>query len=101
MYLGVRLVIAKSIERIHKANLINFCIVPVEFAEVSDYDRIEPEDELQIEDLLEAIKGADEVRIVEKSGKYELVGRLLLSERDREILLSAGLLNYTRKKVNG
>jgi aconitate hydratase len=101
MYLGVRLVIAKSIERIHKANLINFCIVPVEFAEVSDYDRIEPEDELQIEDLLEAIKGADEVRIVEKSGKYELVGRLLLSERDREILQSAGLLNYTRKKVNG
>jgi aconitate hydratase len=101
MYLGVRLVIAKSIERIHKANLINFCIVPVEFADPADYDRIEPEDELQIDDLVEAIKGADEVRIVEKSGRYDLVGRLILSERDREILQSAGLLNYTRKKVNG
>jgi aconitate hydratase len=101
MYLGVRLVIAKSIERIHKANLINFCIVPVEFADPVDYDRIEPEDELQIDELVEAIKGADEVRIVERSGRYDLVGRLILSERDREILQSAGLLNYTRKKVNG
>jgi aconitate hydratase len=73
----------------------------VEFADPADYDRIEPEDELQIDDLVEAIKGADEVRIVEKSGRYDLVGRLILSERDREILQSAGLLNYTRKKVNG
>jgi aconitate hydratase len=101
MYLGVRLVIAKSIERIHKANLINFCIVPVEFAEASDYDKIEGEDELQIDNLVEAIKVADEVRIVEKRGRYDLAGRLILSERDREILLSGGLLNYTRKKVNG
>ena len=38
MYLGVRAVLAKSIERIHKANLINFCIVPIEFSDASDYD---------------------------------------------------------------
>jgi len=98
MYLGVRAVIAKSIERIHKANLVNFCIVPVEFADPADYDQIECDDELVIDNLLEALKNADEVRITETSGKYEFVGKLSLSSRDREILLSAGLLNYTRKR---
>jgi aconitate hydratase len=99
MYLGIRVVIAKSIERIHKANLINFCIVPIEFAEPADYDKIKPDDQLQIDNLLEAIKNSDEVKIAEKNGKYEFAGKLILSERDREILLSAGLLNYIRKKA--
>ena len=100
MYLGVRAVIAKSIERIHKANLINFCIVPIEFAEPGDYDKVEQDDELMIDDLLEAIKGSDEVKIVKANGSFEFIGRLELSDRDREILLSAGLLIYTRSKVN-
>ncbi len=101
MYLGVRAVVAKSIERIHKANLINFCIVPIEFAEPADYNEIKPDDQLQIDNLLEAIKGSDKVKIVNKTGSFEFVGRLKLCDRDREILLSAGLLNYTRKKTNG
>jgi aconitate hydratase len=100
MYLGIRVVIAKSIERIHKANLINFCIVPVEFADAADYDKIKETDQLQIDNLLEAVKNSDEVKITEKDGRYEFVGKLNLHERDRKILLSAGLLNYTRKKVN-
>jgi aconitate hydratase len=100
MYLGVRVVIAKTIERIHKANLINFCIVPIEFASPADYDKIEPGDELQIDGLLEAIKNSDTVKIVKADGPLELKGKLELSDRDREILLSAGLLNYTRKKTN-
>jgi len=100
MYLGVRAVIAKNIERIHKANLINFCIVPIEFAEPADYDKIKPDDQLQIDNLLEAIKSSDKVKIVNKTGSFGFVGRLKLCDRDREILLSAGLLNYTRKKTN-
>jgi aconitate hydratase len=101
MYLGVRAVIAKSIERIHKANLINFCIVPIEFADPADYDKIVQDDELQIDSLLKAVKSSDTVKIVKANGALEFTGRLELSERDREILLSAGLLNYTRKKTNG
>jgi aconitate hydratase len=100
MYLGVRAVIAKTIERIHKANLINFCIVPIEFAEPSDYDKIEQGDELRIDDLLEAIKNSGTVKIVKANGSLEFIGKLELSGRDREILLSAGLLNYTQKKVD-
>jgi aconitate hydratase len=101
MYLGVRAVIAKSIERIHKANLINFCIVPIEFANPADYDKINSGDELHIDNLLEAIKESDEIKIVKADGSFEFVGKLELSERDREILLSAGLLNYTQKRANG
>jgi len=100
MHLGVRVVIAKSIERIHKANLINFCIIPIEFAQPSDYDKVKEADLLQIDNLLKSIKGSDKVKIAEKNGRYEFVGKLTLSDRDREILLSAGLLNYTRDKAN-
>ncbi|MDD5063500.1 MAG: aconitate hydratase [Phycisphaerae bacterium] len=99
MYLGVRAVIAKSIERIHKANLINFCIVPIVFDEPGDYERVKPGDRLQIDDLLEAIKSSDDVVIVDKTSSFEFTGGLELSERDRRILLSAGLLNYTRNKA--
>lgn len=101
MYLGVRVVIARAIERIHKANLINFCIVPVEFANPNDYDKISSGDELVIEDLPVAIKDGDEVTIANRSRNFEFTGSLNLSGRDREILLSGGLLSYTRKKQGG
>ncbi|MHC4337436.1 MAG: aconitate hydratase [Planctomycetota bacterium] len=100
MYLGVRAVITKRFERIHKANLINFCMVPIEFAEPADYDKVKTGDFLQIGNLLEAIKNSDEVKITEKAGKYEFVGKLNLSKREREILLSAGLLKYTRRQTS-
>ncbi len=99
MYLGVRAVIAKSIERIHKANLINFCIVPIEFAEPTDYDKIATDDELLIDNLLEAIKNSDTIKITRADSSFEFTGKLELSERDREILLSTGLLNFIRTKA--
>jgi aconitate hydratase len=101
MYLGVRAVLARSIERIHRANLINFCIVPIRFADPADYDRLQAGDELVIEDLLGAIRSSDEVQIGKADGSFTFTGRLELSARDRDILLSAGLLNYTRSKAHG
>jgi aconitate hydratase len=98
MYLGVRMVIAKSIERIHKANLINFGIVPISFADANDYDRIKPDDDVQVANLLEAIKSSDTINVVNKSGSFEFAGKLQLSSRDRDILLSAGLLNQVCSK---
>ncbi len=97
MYLGIRAVIAKTIERIHKANLINFCIVPIEFADPSDYNNIKQGDEIEIESLLEAVKDKDEVTVVNKGNGSEFAGKLNLSSRDREILLASGLLNYTKQ----
>jgi len=100
MHLGVRAVIAKSIERIHRTNLINFCIVPIEFAEPADYNKIKSQDLLEIDNLLEIIEHGSEVKIIDKTGSFEFVGNLILSDRERGILLSAGLLNYIRTKAN-
>ena len=100
MYLGVRAVIAKSIERIHKANLINFCVVPIELANQDDYEKISQGDNLRIDGLVDAIKSKDEVKIVEEKSRYEIIGKLNLSGRDREILLSGGLLKYTLEQAN-
>ena len=99
MYLGVRVVIAKAIERIHKANLINFCIVPIEFDNPADYDKINQEDELEISNLLDAVEDKDTVKVVDKTAGVEFTGKLTLSQRDRDILLAGGLLAYTRKKA--
>ncbi len=99
MYLGVRIVIAKAIERIHKANLINFCIVPIEFDNPADYDKINAEDDIEIPGLTEAVQGKDTVTLINKTAGTELTGKLTLSARDRDILLAGGLLAYTRKKA--
>lgn len=101
MYLGVRAVIARSIERIHRANLINFCIVPIRLADVADYDRLQAGDELVIDELLGAIRSSEQVKIKKADGSFEFVGRLDLSTRDRDILLAGGLLSYTRGKAHG
>jgi aconitate hydratase len=99
-YLGVQAVIAKSIERIHRANLINFCIVPIEFTDPADYNRIDQDNELAIDNLLDAIKSKDEVKIVNRTKSLEFVGKLQFSRRDRDILLAGGLLSYTQRKAN-
>jgi aconitate hydratase len=99
MYLGVRAVIAKSIERIHRANLINFAIVPLEFAIEGDYDRIRQDDELEIPGLLEAIRSRNQVKVIDRTSGFEFECNLNLSVRDREILLHAGLLSYTRSRA--
>ncbi len=96
-YLGVRAKLAKSFARIHKANLINFGILPVVFADPADYDRIEPGDELVFPEIRKALEsGAEEIRI-EIPGKGEIKGRLELTERDRKIILAGSLLNLARE----
>jgi len=96
MYLGVKMLIAKSIERIHKANLINFAVLPVEFEKAADYDKINADDELEVKNLNDAIKSADFIIVKDKTGGFDFKCSLKLSDRDREILLAGGLLNFTK-----
>ncbi|MFQ6091572.1 MAG: aconitate hydratase [bacterium] len=96
MYLGVKAVIAKSLERIHTANLINFGILPLTFAEEADYDGIEQGDELEIPDVRQALTDHRQLKLLNKSQGRELALRYDLSERQREIILAGGLLNYTK-----
>ena len=98
MYLGVRMIIVKSIERIHKANLINFAVLPVEFENPADYEKINPDDELEVKNLNDAIKSTDFISVKNKTRGSEFRCKLNLSARDRQILLAGGLLNYTKNK---
>lgn len=97
MYLGVKAVIAKSFERIHAANLVNFGIVALTFVNPSDYDSISQGDDLFIENIRDAILGGRAVMVVNKKSGRTIECRASLSERQRKIVLAGGLLNYTNE----
>ncbi len=92
MYLGVKVVIAKSIERIHRANLINFGIVPFAFVHPSDYDGIAQGDELLIEGLRAAIEGDGKATVKNLTNNTQFDVMTALSERQKHLLLAGGLL---------
>ena len=97
MYLGVKAVVAKSIERIHMANLINFGIVPLLLANPADYDRIRQGDELRIDGLRQAVAGGqDELAVKDVTQGFDVAVKASFTERQRAILLAGGLLNYTK-----
>ena len=90
MFLGVKAVIAKSVERIHRANLINFGIVPFEFEDPADYDAIKQGESLSFAGIREAVAG-DGVLVVKGAKKsFRVVARL--SEREKRLALCGGLL---------
>ena len=99
MYLGVKAVIAKSLERIHTANLVNFGIVPFIFADPADYDRIEQDDNLEAPGVREKLAAGGKVVLVNKTKGVEIPVDYNLSERQRMIILAGGRLNYTKNKT--
>ena len=90
MYLGVKAVIAKSIERIHRANLINFGIVPFEFENPADYEKVEAGDTLELKGVRSAVAG--DGRLVVKCAKGSFAVRTRLSGREKHLVLCGGLL---------
>ncbi len=97
LYLGIKAVIAKSFARIHVANLINFGIVPMTLECEDDYDKIREGDDIAIEGFGEAIASGNSATLVDKTNGARVNLILNLTERQRAILLSGGLLNYTRE----
>jgi aconitate hydratase len=99
MFVGVKAVVAKSLERIHKANLINFGIVPLAFANDADYDGIEQDDEIEIPNIRGAIEGGKKLiaRNKTRGTEFELVYDL--SERERETILAGGTLAYMKAQA--
>ncbi len=97
MYLGVKAVIAKSIERIHSANLINFGIIPFTFADPADYDRIQPGDELIIPNIRESLWKTTPISVENRTQAVEIPVEIKLSERQIRILLAGGLLNTVKQ----
>ena len=98
MYLGVKAVIAKSIARIHKGNLVNHGIIPMLFADSSDYDKIDQEDELEFNNLLDQIP-TRKVTVTDKTKGFDFEVNLDLSDNEVEVVLSGGQLAYLKKQL--
>lgn len=97
MYLGIHAVIAKSYARIHRSNLINFGILPLKFLKSEDYEKIEKGDRLLLEDIKRTLKGNQYYKIYNVTKHYSFEVSSDFNEREKDILLSGGLLPYTKK----
>ena len=99
MYLGVKAVMAKSIERIHAANLVNFGIVPFTFVSESDYDLMDEDDDLEIPGIRAALERGDEImEAFDRTADKKVLLKTKLSKRQREMLVAGGLLPYTVRR---
>jgi aconitate hydratase len=99
MYLGVKTVIAKSFERIHAANLINFGILPLTFTNEEDYDAIGANDTIEIGTIKATLDRGTDLMLKDLTSGKSIPLKYTLSARQRDILLAGGMLNYTRMQM--
>ncbi|MDY6765205.1 MAG: aconitate hydratase, partial [Halobacteria archaeon] len=102
MYLGVKGVVAKSFARIHKANLMNFGLLPLTFKNPDDYDKIDQGDELRIENVRDNVdvdEDKNEFVVINETKGVEIPVELDASQRERSYLLEGGKLAYTKKEA--
>jgi aconitate hydratase len=99
-YLGTRAVLAKSFARLHRANLINFGVLPLLIGD-EGYDQMTEGNDIEISDLHAALTERDGVAVRVKGKAHTCEGRLDLSNQERNILLAGGRLNFHRRKLAG
>ncbi len=98
MHLGIRAVIAKSFARIHRANLINWGVVPLTFDDSSAWENVERDDVLRLESLRTSLATDGRIRIHNARSGSTFTGSSVLTPREREILLAGGLLALTKQR---
>jgi len=98
MYLGIEGVLAQSFARIHKANLFNFGLLPLEIDEET-YERIQQGDDIEIvDDVAEAVRSGQEEFTIRVNDDWEATGSLDASQREREILANGGKLTHVKQQ---
>jgi aconitate hydratase len=98
-FLGIVSVIVKSFARIHKANLINFGIIPLTFANPADYDSIKENDKFSLPDIKKAVQdGKSTIEALVNGKKIEL--KIDVSAQDRELLIAGGKLAFIKNKFS-
>ena len=96
MFLGVRAVLAKSFARIHRANLINWGIVPLVFDDPAAWDSIERDDRLVFDGLRSSLVDGTKVRVVNARTNASFTASCVMTPRERDILLAGGILAHTK-----
>ena len=97
MYLGIKAILVKSYARIHRSNLINFGILPLVLKDPIEFEKIQSGDQLRINHLRNDLRVNGFVKIENTSRQRTFEVSHGLNQREIEILLSGGLLNYTRE----
>lgn len=97
MYLGVKAVLAKSFARIHRNNLINFGILPLVFADPSDYDRIDQDDLLEIPEVRDLLPHSETLSVRNLTKGFTFQVRHHFTPRQVQIALAGGLLNTVQR----
>lgn len=100
MYMGVKAVIAKSFERIHTANLINFGIVPLIFKNERDYEKISQGDELELPNIKNIINQGKALVVKNKTNGAEFEVEYNLSDRQKKIILAGGTLAFMKNQTS-
>ena len=100
MYLGVRVILAKSFARIHRANLINYGILPLVFADPENYDALAKGDVLTLSGIEAALANGSDfvIQCADAAGntKFSFTSPNDFDERSRKILAKGGLGSYTK-----
>ena len=99
MYLGIKAILTKSYARIHRSNLINFGVLPLTFKDPEEFSRIEQGDQLRIENLRRGLKVNGILMVENVTQKRSIEVLHGLNQREMEILLAGGLLNYTHSRL--
>ncbi len=97
-FLGVRAVFAKSFARLHRANLINFGVLPI-WVRDEEYQQVEEGDNMEIADLHRSVEEGEKVVVRLTNKGVDFKGRLDLSLRERQILLAGGRLNFEGRRL--
>jgi aconitate hydratase len=97
-FLGLRVVLARGFARIHAQNLVNFGILPLEYIDPSDYDRIDSGDMLVLENLREKIR-QDRMSIENRNRGRTVEVRHHLSARQKDVLLAGGAINWVKNRL--
>ena len=98
MYLGIKVVFAKSFARIHESNLVNFGIPPLRFTDPTDCDAIQQGDRLELPEIRAALEAGEPILVRNMTNGREYRMTHALSPRQVILLLAGGLTRFLQRK---
>jgi aconitate hydratase len=96
-FLGLRAVLVKSFARIHRSNLINFGVLPLIFADPVNHDQLKAGMKIQFKNIRQQVQAGNEVKLAIPALKRTIMAKHNMSERELNIFLAGGLINYTKR----